>query len=79
MTKITASIVMVSLNFLSMCILVTYRCSSGLIYDLLFNISAASELCPDSSGGVEVDSVALGKLIEVMVVIDYRRHNLFSC
>lgn len=57
----------------------TYQCYSGLICDLLFNISAASELRPDSSGVVEVDSVALGKLLEVMVDMDYRHHNLFSC
>jgi hypothetical protein len=63
-----------------MCIKVTCGCSSGLICDLWFNISAAHELRPDSSAGEEVDSVALGKLIEVMVVIDDQHlYNLLSC
>jgi len=41
--------------------------------DLLFDISAAAELRLDSSGG-EVDSLALGKIIEVMAVIGDQHH-----
>lgn len=60
--KIMASFVMVIVNFFSN----VY--SGSLMWDLLFNISSASELQPDSSGGEGVDSIALGKLIEVMDV-----------
>ena len=72
-TEIMAYFVMVSLNFLSNVDLVTYWYSFGLMSDLLFDISAAAELRLDSSGG-EVDSLALGKFIEVMAVIGDQHH-----
>lgn len=76
--KIVASSVLVSLNFLSNVyfgdLLMLF-----LSYVWLFDISADVELQQDSSGGEEVDDVALGKLIEVIGVIGNQHHCDLFC